>query len=501
MAPTAKEERLYQDRLKKLAGLRKLGIDPYPSKSFRTHTVAEALEQFDTLATSKKKIVLAGRIRALRAHGGVLFGNLEDQSGRIQFMLKEDEVDKKKFEIFNKFFDLGDLLEVAGALFKTKSGESTLLITDYRILTKSLRALPDSWHGLTDLELRLRKRYLDLLSHPEVREIFQKKAVFWNSIRHFLLKKGFLEVETPVLENIPGGAEAEPFVTHHKALDRDFYLRISLELPLKRLLVGGYEKVFEIGRIFRNEGISTTHLQDYTQMEFYWAYANFEDLMEFVQEMYQAVIRETWGTLKLRSRSIECDWSGNWKKVNYLDLFREWTGIDLAKASDGELKKYAAKKQIKFESFAKRGRLIDLIFKKARSVRSEVHAKEQKKQKPFFLINQPLELEPLAKRVPGQPKLVQRMQVIAYDMELGKGFSELNDPLDQKARFEEQMQLRAAGDKEAQQLDEDYVEALEYGMPPAAGFGISERLFAMLEDKSVRETVIFPPMRQSKITK
>lgn len=490
---TEKEEQLYKDRLKKLEGLREAGIDPYPAKTKRTHTVAEILEQFSSLFKDGKQISLAGRIRGLRGHGALIFGNLEDGSGSIQFMLREDLLSKKQFDIFKKYVDIGDFISATGKLIETKRGEKTLEVKDFDVLTKSLRALPEQWHGLQDIETRLRQRYLDLIANPEVREMFRRKAVFWQTTRDFLNANGFLEVETPVLENVPGGAEAEPFITHHNALNRDFYLRISLELPLKRLLVGGYEKVFEIGRIFRNEGISTTHLQDYTQLEFYWAYASFEDLMEFVQKMYQQIIKKTYGKLKIPFRGIECDWSGNWKKVNYIDLFKKWTGIDLETSPDEELKKYANKRHIKYKDFIKRGRLIDLIFKKERAERS-IH--DKKPQKPFFLINQPIELEPLAKRVEGNPRLVQRMQVMAHYMELGKGFGELNDPIDQRKRFEEQMKLREAGDREAQMLDEDYMEAIEYGMPLAAGFGMSERLFTVLEGKSVRETVIFPPMRE-----
>lgn len=306
-------------------------------------------------------------------------------------------------------------------------------------------------------------------------------------MRQFLSERGFLEMDMPILESTPGGAEAEPFVTHHNALDRDFFLRISLELPLKKMLVAGYEKVFEIGRIFRNEGISTTHLQDYTQMEFYWAYGDFEKLQKFLQEMYQHVLQETFGSLQISSGGVTCDWSGDWAQVNYLELFKEHTGLDLETCSDDDLKAYAQEQHIKVEDFAQRGRLIDLIFK---AVRKNIST-----DKPVFLINQPLELEPLAKRDPKNPKVVQRLQIVAYGTELGKGFGELNDPLDQRSRFEEQMKLRDAGDSEAQILDEDYLEAMEYGMPPAAGFGLSERLFSVLADKSIRETVIFPPMK------
>lgn len=307
-------------------------------------------------------------------------------------------------------------------------------------------------------------------------------------MRKFMVDHGFLEVQMPVLESIPGGAEADPFITHHNALDRDFYLRISLELPLKKMLVAGYEKVFEIGRIFRNEGISTTHLQDYTQIEFYWAYADFDMLLEFWQQLYQQVIQDTCGTLSVTSGGVTVDWSGIWERVNYVELFKERTGIDLETATDDELKKYADEHHLKYESHAQRGRLIDLIFKKIRGNVGQ--------EKPIFLVNQPIELEPLAKRVPENPKIVQRAQLIAYGSELGKGFGELNDPVDQLSRFEAQAKLREAGDTEAQMMDKDYLEAMEYGMPPAAGFGVSERLFSMLMNKTIRETVIFPPMRE-----
>ncbi len=295
----------------------------------------------------------------------------------------------------------------------------------------------------------------------------------------------------PVLEAVPGGAKAEPFITHHNALDRNFYLRISLELPLKKMLVAGFEKVFEIGRIFRNEGIDTEHLQDYTQMEFYWAYGDFEQLMDFLQELYQFVIQKTFGTLKTSYQGQEIDWSGSWPRQDYFSLFKKYTSIDLNTTSEDELRTFADAHKISYEPTAGRGRLIDLIFKKKIRVLPEVSFQ------PSFLINQPVELEPLAKRDPKNPKVVQRLQILVAGSEMGKGFGELNDPIDQRARFAEQMKLREAGDTEAQMLDEDYVEAMEYGMPPAAGFGVSERLFSVLADKSIRETVIFPPMKTS----
>ncbi len=484
---TEKEEKLYHDRLKKLEKIRKAGLDPFPAKGERTHTVGEVLEDFAKLEKGKKKIVLNGRIKALRAHGGLVFGNIEDESGVMQFMLREEDLGPDKFAGFENF-DIGDIFEGTGRLLETKRGEKSLLLSDFKILTKSLRALPDQYHGLKDVETRLRKRYLDLLANPETREMFRKKSIFWQTVRDFLVEKGFLEVETPVLENVPGGADAEPFITHHKALDRDFYLRISLELPLKRLMVGGYEKIFEIGRIFRNEGISTEHLQDYTQMEFYWAYADYNDLMKMLEELYRKIVKNLFGTTKVTSGGVEIDWGKPWKKYDYYTLFKEHAGLDLNKTDADGLKPAADKLKIKYDKFVDKGRLIDLIYKK--TVRSKL-------VEPGFLIDPPVEVEPLAKRSPKDRNRVERVQIMAWGTELGKGFSELNDPIDQRQRFEEQMQLREKGDKEAQMLDEDFVESLEYGMPPAAGFGMSERFFAVLMDKSIRETVIFPPMKEA----
>ncbi len=484
---TDRLEDIIEFRKKKLEAIRAAGFDPYPSKTERTHTNREALDQFDKLQA--QTITLVGRIRSLRTMGKLIFAHIEDGTSRIQVLLKADDLGEK-FKFFEDNFDIGDFLEVTGTLFKTKTGEPTLQATSYKMLAKSLLPLPGEHYGLEDQEIRLRKRYLDILMNPEVKELLVKKNKFWQSMREFLEQQGFLEVEMPVLESIPGGAEAEPFVTHHKALDRDFYLRISLELPLKKMLVAGFEKVFEIGRIFRNEGISTEHLQDYTQMEFYWAYADFDQLMEFLQKMYQHVIKETFGSLQITSNGVTCDWSGQWQKVDYIEILKNHTGLDLNTSSDSDLKKWADEHNIKYEDFIQRGRLIDLIFKQVRAIIPQ--------DKPAFLINQPIELEPLAKRHPENPKVVQRLQIIAYGTELGKGFGELNDPIDQRERFLEQMKLREAGDKEAQMLDEDYLEAMEYGMPPAAGFGVSERLFAVLADKSIREIVIFPPMKEDK---
>jgi lysyl-tRNA synthetase class 2 len=409
-------------------------------------------------------------------------------TARIQVLLKQEEVGDAQFSFFLDTLDTGDFIEATGILFETKTAEKTLQVSSFKLLAKSVLPLPSDHFGIADEETRLRKRYLDILFDPATKELFVQKAKFWQAFRNFLLREGFIEMYMPVLEPTTGGAEAEPFVTHHNALGRDFYLRISLELPLKKMLVAGYEKVFELGRIFRNEGISATHLQDYTQLEFYWAYADFDQLLDFWQRLYQYVIKETFGTLQISAEGQMTDWGGTWERVNYLELFQQSTGIDLEVATDDELRQYCDAQGILYENFAGRGRLIDVIFKKIRiSLPTD---------RPIFLINQPIELEPLAKKVPGNPRLVQRAQLIAYGSELGKGFGELNDPLDQRGRFVEQEKLRQAGDKEAQMIDEGYVEAMEYGMPPAAGFGVSERLFAMLAGRPVREAVVFPPMKE-----
>ncbi len=480
-------EDIVKYRKLKLEHFKELGIDPYPSSTARTHSNLEIVNNFEQFGD--KLVTVAGRIKSWRAMGKLVFAHIDDGTAKLQVLIKEDIVGQKQFEFLIDNFDLGDFLEATGTLFITKTNEKTVQASEFKMLAKALLPLPSEHFGIQDEETRLRKRYLDILLNSETKELFIKKNKFWSSMRSFLEAKGFLELQMPVLESVPGGAEAEPFVTHHNALNKDFYLRISLELPLKKMLVAGYEKVFEIGRIFRNEGIDTEHLQDYTQMEFYWAYGDFDKLMSFLQEMYQYVLQQTFNTLQITSNGVTCDWSGTWEKVSYIELFKTHTGIDLNTATDAQLQEYIETKKIKADPSAGRGRLIDIIFK---SIRSSIP-----QDKPVFLVDQPIELEPLAKRDPKNPRIVQRAQIIAYGTELGKGFGELNDPIDQRARFEAQMKLRESGDSEAQMLDEDFVEAMEYGMPPAAGFGLSERLFAVLCDKSIRETVIFPPMHDT----
>lgn len=478
-------EDIKRTKLEKLENLRKSGMEIYPEKSERDFFNKEALEKFDSL---KKEIVLAGRVRSFRPMGGSAFAHIEDESGKIQIFLNKKNIGDEKYELFARNIEIGDFIQAKGKLFKTKKDEKTLEVNDWKILAKNLRPIPTEYYGLKNIEELLRKRYLDLIVNEETRDLFRKKYFFWKSVREFFDGEGFLEVDTPVLEAVAGGADAEPFITHHNALDRDFYLRISLELPLKKLLVGGYEKVFEIGKVFRNEGIDTEHLQDYISMEFYWAYADMKKGMELVEKLYKELVIKVAGGYETEYDGEKINWNIDFPVIDYFAEFKKATGLDLGAGLSVEaLRAKADELGVKYEKSYGKGRMIDAIYKK--TVR-------QKIIQPCFLTGHPIEVSPLAKRDPQNPLKVLRFQVIAGKSELGNGFSELNDPLDQRKRFEEQMKLRQAGDKEAQMLDEDFVEALEYGMPPAVGFGLSERFFSFLLDKSVRETVIFPPMKE-----
>ena len=473
------------ERRKKLEAIQKANIDPYPARVPRSFPIARAVENFEKLSGDATSISLVGRLTAMRGQGKIVFADIEDESGKIQAVLKDDIL--KDLEFWISVLDLGDFMSITGPLFLTKKGEKSVEVQKLVIASKSLLPPPDKHYGIEDVETRLRERYVDLMAHPELRELFRKKSMFWQETRNCLLEEGFLEVETPVLEAVPGGAEAEPFVTHHNSLDTDFYLRISPELNLKRLMVGGFEKVFEIGRIFRNEGIDAEHLQDYTQMEMYWAYQDYEGLMVFLEKMIKRVILKTFGTQVIARKGQEVDWSVPWVRYDYAELFSKYAGLDLKTVTVPELLKKAKELRIdKIDENLGRGRLIDLVYKK--TVRPTLIA-------PGFLINPPVDIEPLAKRLPEDKDRVERFQIVAYGTELGKGFSELNDPIDQRGRFEQQAKLREAGDAEAQMFDEDYVNAMEHGMPPTAGFAYSERLFAVLADKPVRETVFFPLMR------
>ncbi|OGI14096.1 MAG: lysine--tRNA ligase [Candidatus Moranbacteria bacterium RIFCSPHIGHO2_12_FULL_54_9] len=467
----------------------------YPESTPRTHTSQQVLDQFDSLNGTDKQVSVVGRVRSLRVMGKIAFCHLEDGAGQIQGFFSEEMLnlvevpgENKQFSLFKETVELGDFLSVTGTVFLTKQNEKSIRAEKWIILSKSLLPIPTEFYGLKDEEELLRRRYLDLLVNPETKELFVKKNIFWQTVRTLLTEEKFLEVQTPVLEHIPGGAEAEPFKTHHNALDEDFYLRISLELALKRLLVGGYERVFEIGRVFRNEGIDREHLQEFDHMEFYAAYMDMEQGMALVEKLYTDIVRAVVGdAMRTEHEGETIDWSKPFAHVDYFTEFEKETGIDLAgDVTVAMLKKKADELGIKYEAAYGKGRMIDTLYKK--TVR-------QKLIQPCFLVGHPLEVSPLAKVDPANPKRTLRFQPVAARSELGNGFAELNDPTEQRTRFEEQMALRAAGDAEAQMLDEDFIQALEYGMPPACGFGMSERFFAILMNRSIRETVIFPPMK------
>ncbi len=484
---TRKDE-IVKERLRKLNELRKKGINPYATKFDKQDNAAKLQEKHKKLkagSKSKDKVKIAGRVMIIRDIGKLMFVDLQDESGQIQLQLQKGETPKKQIDFFKNYVDAGDFIGVSGNITKTKRGELTILVEDLTLLTKSILPLPEKWHGLQDEEERLRKRYLDLIMNSETKELFLKRFKFWKAIRDFLLEKGFIEVETPVLENKTGGADAKPFATHHNALDIDVYLRISMgELWQKRLMVGGFEKTFEIGRQFRNEGMSPEHSQDYTQMEFYMAYANYEDGMRLVEEMYKHVVKEVLGTLKFKSNGFDIDLGEKWKRIEYVKEINKQTGIDYFKCKARDIEKKLDELKIEYDKGLEKERLIDLLWKYCR----------KNIKGPAFLIHHPVEVSPLAKRSEDE-RVVERFIVLFAGSEQGNGYSELNDPVDQEERFKKQQKMREKGDEEAQMHDKEFVEALKYGMPPTCGFGLSERLFAFLMDKPIRECQIFPLMK------
>jgi len=440
-------EDIIRERQKKLKNLLKEDINPYPAKIKRTILISEALKDFNKLSSSKKQLFLTGRIKALRDQGNLIFIDLKDESGKIQAVLKADNLNN--FKILKQNLDVGDFLSVSGPLFKTQKGEKSIEVKTAEIITKSLRPLPTQWYGLKDVEERYRKRYLDLILNPEVKEKIISRSKIIETLRQDLAKEGFIEVETPMLQPLPGGALARPFITHHNALNCDFYLRVAPELYLKRLLVAGFEKIYEIGRDFRNEGIDRDHNPEFTMFELYWAYQDWEGLMKFTEKLLKKFI------------------PGKWEKITF----------------EAALKKYA-KKDIK----KLRPEEIDEIFKK--EVRPKII-------KPTFVTHYPKFLSPFAKPVEDNPDLTERFQLIVDGMEIVNGFSELNDPVDQRQRMEEQERKYRAGNQEASRLDEDFLEALEYGMPPAAGWGVGIDRLAALVTKShnVKEIIAFPTLK------
>lgn len=516
-------EDIRNERIRKMEVLREKGMEPYPAGSGARLYTAEVLKKFGSLAKSQKRVAVAGRIMAKREHGGSAFTDIQDATGKIQAYFRQDILSDsygatarknfthpgcvRDYRLFIEAVDIGDFLEVEGRCFKTKKGEETIEVSGWRMLAKSLRPLPEKWHGLQDVEERFRKRYLDLLMNKEVRERFETRSKIIKALREFHEKNGFLEVETPMLHLIPGGALAKPFATHHNALDLDLYLRIAPELYLKRLLVGGIERVFEIGKSFRNEGIDASHHPEFTLLECYAAYWDEEKMMGFVEDLFEVLAR--FGRVRfLGGRTPKNEFEFDGKRVTFKKPFRRITFKELLKRYalitdyDGETR----------DSMATRARRLGLdvgIHESKGKIADEIYKKICRPYlvQPTFVTNHPLDISPLAKAreassrgseateaIPGEAR---RFQLIVAGMELANGFAELNDPLEQRKRFEEQEKERTGGEEEAHRVDEDYLEALEYGMPPAAGLGIGIDRAVMLfaDTKNIREVVLFPTMR------
>lgn len=479
-----------QARIEKLKEIREQKVNPYPSTAKRSHFVSEVLASFDKFSAGKKMLSLVGRLRSVRLHGGSAFANIEDESGIIQLFFREDHFGAKPYKFLKELVDIGDFVRVRGALFTTKTGEKTLEVEALKLLTKTLAPLPEKWHGLSDVEIRYRQRYLDLIANPSVREIFKKRSLIVKTIRDFLERDGFMEVETPILQPIPGGATARPFVTHHNALDIDLYLRIAPELYLKKLIVGGFEKVFEIARCFRNEGIDWSHNPEFTQIELYQAYADYNDLMKMMEKFFVYLMKKTNGEkMKVTFERKEIDFTPSYERITFRDILMKLGNCDIEKYPDREsMAKKARELGLEILPSDDRGKIIDEVFKKV--VRPKII-------NPIFVINHPIELSPLAKKMPADPRYVERFQLLVAGTELVNAFSELNDPQDQRERFVIQQKMREAGDVEAMRIDEDFIAALEHGMPPTAGLGMGiDRLTALLTNShNIKEVILFPTLR------
>ncbi|MDI3547972.1 MAG: lysyl-tRNA synthetase, class [Halanaerobiales bacterium] len=480
---------LMLQRREKLEQLIQKGIKPYGKKYEVTHHAVEIENNFEQL--EGKEVSLAGRIMAIRTHGKACFADLMDMTGKIQLYVKFDEVGEENYNLFNDF-DIGDIIGVTGEVFKTRRGQISVKVSSFRFLAKSLRPLPEKWHGLKDKELRYRQRYLDLIVNPEVKETFILRSKIIREIRNYLVKRGFLEVETPMMHPIPGGTSARPFITHHNTLDMDLYMRIAPELYLKRLIVGGFEKVFEINRNFRNEGMSYKHNPEFTMMELYQAQADYHDMMDLTEDMISTVARKVLGTTKITYQGEEIDLTPPWKRMTMVDAVKEYTGIDFNEIKTAEEARNAATRiGIEVEAGVGKGKILNEIFEER---------VEEKLIQPTFIMDYPIEISPLAMKIDGNPDFTYRFEPFIYGWEIGNAFTELNDPIDQKERFEEQVKQRAQGDEEAHMMDEDYVRALEYGMPPTGGLGIGiDRLVMLLTDSpSIRDVILFPMMRPEK---
>lgn len=478
-------------RIEKLSALRAAGLDPYPARFSCTHAVAEALQAFAASEGKAEPPVVrtAGRLMAVRVMGKATFAHIRDGSGSIQIYLRQDEVGEEGYTLFLKLFDLGDFIGVEGPLFRTRTGEVTIRVGSFVMLAKTLRPLPEKWHGLTDVEARYRQRYLDLLVNERAHQTFVIRTRLVSAIRRYLDERGFLEVETPVLQPIYGGAAARPFVTHHNELDADLYLRISDELYLKRLIIGGLDRVYEIGHDFRNEGVSTRHNPEFTQIEVYQAYADYNDMMCLTESIWHAAAMEVVGTAKVTFQGHELDLTPPWRRLRMRDAILEATGIDIAGSrSLDDLRQQIQERKLDLDWKPTWGQQVEELMKEC---------VEPSLIQPTFLLDYPLDISPLAKQKPDAPGFVERFEFFIGTVECGNAFSELNDPLDQRARFELQGQQFQAGDEEAHPMDEDWIRALEYGMPPTGGlgFGIDRMTMLFTDNPSIREVILFPALR------
>ena len=493
-------------RLQKLEELRAEGIDPYPTRAARTHTSAQAIAEFESAEKEARevKVTLAGRMRSSRPKGKLTFAHIEDGDGKIQLFLRVNEVGESRLEFFNKMFDLGDFVEATGVMMRTKAGEVTLQVLDFKLLAKSVTPLPADkdvtqadgtvvrYATLDDPELRARQRYADLAVNPDVRETFRKRAAIIKALREFLDGQGFLEVETPILQPLYGGAAARPFTTHHNELDQDMYLRISFELYLKRLLVGNLEKVYEIGRDFRNEGVSFKHNPEFTQLEFYWAYADYLKVMELTEQMVSFTAQKVLGTMKIRYRDLDLDLTPPWRRLEMRQGILDTSGVDIAahKTAADLFQAIRAKHPNKTpDPKSTRGKMIDFLLGEFL---------EPTLIQPTFLYNYPRDISPLAKSIPGDAMTVERFEGYIAGFELCNAFTELNDPLDQEQRFLDMARDFTDDEEEKNPLDEDYLRAMRYGMPPNGGFGMGVDRLAMLliNKQSIREVLLFPALRK-----
>ena len=482
-------EEIRNERLKKLELLKEKGVNPYPVSAKKSSDIAGILGDFEKLLEKNKSLNIVGRIMAIRAHGGSIFFDINDGTGKIQAYIKKDEIREESFSLFSDAADIGDFVGVSGVSFITKKNEKSIKALSWKMLAKSLRSLPEKWHGLSDVEERFRKRYLDLLMNEDVRWRFSLRSKIISEVRKFLDKDGFLEVETPVLQTLAGGALAKPFKTHHNALNMDLYLRVAPELYLKRLLVGGFGKVYEMARNFRNEGIDATHNPEFTMLESYEAYRDAEYLMGFTEKLIKTAVVNSVGKEMVKFGDNEINFGGEYPRVKYFDLFKKYALIaspETASREDYALK--AKQLGVEVKDFEGKEKIMDNIYKKIC---------RPKLVQPTFIVDYPAGASPLAKRKEGNKDLIDRFQLVAGGYELINAFSELNDPIDQKERFKEQDKAKERGDEEVSPSDEEYLEAMEYGMPPAAGFGLGiDRLVMLLTDThNIKEVILFPTMR------